>query len=274
MNRNNQIKINLSKKKKEEIEVLFNEYEDLANISSYGNKSDIYADAIINHLNNLLASHIPHTQTNSHSLTKQRKDAIYSMIEKIKEKGYMFFMQIYSNLILSNDCYSEVKMRSRSSYFQSLLQSEDLYFLNVSYYFDTKQKAPIVAIHRQSKYFPQLKDLCFSIRQPVFKLTHDNMIDAKLRDQVFVRLKNKSNYKSNLDRAERTMLNAFLYEIGIIEENPIYDNSDFIMQDVIQLRSEHRFSEAAEVFENEKKQKQSVKISNDEGLTFLEGISK
>lgn len=215
-------------------------------------KGEIFAQGIINHLKDVIASHVPHTQTKSQSLTAQRREAIFSMLENIKERGYIFMMQAYAELILSNDCYTDVKMRSRASYFQNLLQSEDIFFMNLPYYHDTLSRYPIVIIHRQSKWWPQLKNLCFKIREPVFKLTHDQISDAKLRYQIFMRLQRKAHYKSKLDRAEKTMLNAFLFEINELNDKPMYDHNDLVLQEVIQLRSEHKFKEAQEVFEEEK----------------------
>ena len=48
------------------------------------------------------------------------------------------------------------------------------------------------------------------------------------------------------------MLNIFLHEIGVLEEKPIYDNTDLTMQEVIRLRSELRFEEARDLLEQEK----------------------
>ena len=74
------------------------------------------------------------------------------------------------------------------------------------------------------------------------------------------------------------MLNAFLYEIGELKENPMYDISDANLKAIIQLRSEYRFSEADEILELEKqhreKEKLKLKINmkEDEGLNFLDNL--
>lgn len=252
MKRTAKFLLNLSPKENQEFDDLFERLENDCDIS-HQRRSEIIFEGFKRYAEDLLASHIPnHTQTKSQSITAQRREAIFSMLENIKERGYVFMMQAYAELILSNDCYTDVKMRSRASYFQTLLQSEDLFFMNLPYYHDTLSRYPIVIIHRQSKWWPQLKDLCFNIKEPVFKLTHDQISDAKLRDQIFMRLQRKAHYKSKLDRAEKTMLNAFLFEINELNDKPMYDHNDLILQEVIQLRSEHRFEEAREVFQEEK----------------------
>lgn len=244
--RKEQIKLLLSKQEKERFENIWGNLEEDCHISPK-RQSEIIIEGFFQYAEQLLSSHVPHTHTKSQSQSAQRKEAIYSMIENIKEKGYMFIMQSYADLILSNECYSDVKMRSRSSYFQSLLQAEELFFIDISYYHDTTNRFPIVIIHRQSKWWPQLKDLCFNINGPIFKLTHDQITDAKLRDQIFARLKRRSKYRSKLDKAEKVMLNAFLFEIGELEEKPMYDNLDAHLKTVIKFRSELRFTEAQEL---------------------------
>ena len=252
MKRVSEFLLRLTPKEKQEFDDLFERLENECDIS-HQRRSELIFEGFKQYAEQLLASYIPnHTHTKSQSLTSQRREAIFSKLEDIKERGYVFMMQAYAELILSNDCYTDVKMRSRASYFQTLLQSEDLFFMNLPYYHDTLSRYPIVIIHRQSKWWPQLKDLCFNIREPVFKLTHDQISDAKLRDQIFMRLQRKAHYKSKLDRAEKTMLNIFLHEIGVLEEKPIYDNTDLTMQEVIRLRSELRFEEARDLLEQEK----------------------
>lgn len=235
-------------------------------------QSKIIIEGFFQYAEHLLSSYVNHTHTNSHSLTKQRKDAVFNIIELIKEKGYMFFMESYSSLILSNECFFDVKTRSKANYFQGLLQSEELYFLYLPNYSDLSSRTSLVIIHRQSKWWSQLGDLCFKINNPILKVTADNKSDAKLKDDILQRLKRKAEYKSNLDRAEKTMLNAFLYEIGELKDKPMYDQTDLVLQEVIQLRSQLRFEEAQEVFNLEKKHKQNFEIKSDDGLEYLENL--
>lgn len=266
-----QLNIKFTSKEKDRFSQLWESLKNDCNISPK-RQSEIIIEGFFQYAEQLLSSYIPHTHTNSQSLTKQRKEAIFSLLEEIKKKGYMFFMQTYAELITSKECFQDVKVRTKSNYFQSFLQSEDLFLINISNYYDTQTRAPIVILHRESKWFAQLKSLCFSVSQPVFKLTHDQMSEAKMRDAILQRIQRKSHYKSSLDFAEKTMFNAFLYEIGELEEQPIYDNSNLDLREVIQLRSELRFTEA-EDFIREIRNKKALPV-HDKGMQFLEALGK
>jgi len=92
---------------------------------------------------NLLAAYIPNqhaTQTKSQSQTAERKSAIHNLINEIKEKGFMFIGEAYANLLFQNTCFSDVKIRTKSSYFQQLMISDELVYLYLPYFYNTKQK--------------------------------------------------------------------------------------------------------------------------------------
>jgi len=213
-------------------------------------QSELFMEAYFQYAENLLAAYIPNqhaTQTKSQSQTAERKSAIHNLINEIKEKGFMFIGQAYANLLFQNTCFSDVKIRTKSSYFQQLMISDELVYLYLPYFYNTKMKDAIVLIHKKSKWYPQLKDLCFNIKEPLLRITHDNILETKFKDDLFKKIKNKAKYRSKLDQAEQTMLNAFLYEIEELKEKPMYDTENEDLINIIKLRSEYRFEEAYEV---------------------------
>lgn len=252
MVRYKRISLKLTKREYCKVEELWDFYKNTYDISQQ-RKSELFTQGIINHLNNLIASHIPTTQTKLQTSKNQRKENLQKINEEIKLKGFMYVMQCYNQLILCNECFKETKMRTRSSYFQLFLQSENIYLINISYYNKTQRNFPIIMIHKESKWWPQLKDLCFKINKPLFQLTHDQISDSKFSQKLFRKLCTKSKYKSKLDKAEEKMLNEFLYEMDEIENLPKnYDSlEETVIDRVIELRSEHRFEEANQLLKKE-----------------------
>ncbi len=274
-NDKNRIFLRLTSKEKDKFNDLFNSLQEQCNISPK-RQSEIIIEGFFQYAEHLLTSYIPHTQTKSQSLTQERKDAIFSIINKIEEKGYMFYQELYSDLIYSHPCFDDVKIRTKSSYFQNLLTQDEIFFIHLPYYTNTNSSYPLVAIHKKSPWFFQLKDLCFSITDILYKTTHDQMNEAKLKNQIFMRLKRKAKYKSKLDIAEKTMLNAFLYQIGQLEDKPMYDQDNFQLKDIIELRSQRRYDEANDILKSIKTEnlikKEKIKIEFDSGMQFLEGL--
>ncbi|MCA9497223.1 MAG: hypothetical protein KC589_09850 [Nanoarchaeota archaeon] len=257
----------LSDKEKDEINDLWYQCQTELDIGER-RKSEIFAQGIINHLTNLLQSYIPHTHTKSQSLSKQRRECTYDLVKNIKEKGYMAYSEAFSSLIYMNDCFKDVKARAISSHFQNFLISEDFVFIYINNFHETHTVRPIYLIHKQSKWYAQLKDLCFNIKNPVLKITHDNYTNPKLLNVIFERLKRKATFK-NLDKAEKTILMNFLYEIKEIDDKPFSDNTDLIMMEMIQLRSEFRFAEATNLI------KLQNNLSVETGVEqFLESLGK
>jgi len=243
------IKVRITPKERKRFEELRDRLEDDCKIS-IKQQSAIFMEAYFQYAENLLAAYIPNqhaTQTKSQSQTAERKSAIHNLINEIKEKGFMFIGQAYANLLFQNTCFSDVKIRTKSSYFQQLMISDELVYLYLPYFYNTKMKDAIVLIHKKSKWYPQLKDLCFNIKEPLLRITHDNILETKFKDDLFKKIKNKAKYRSKLDQAEQTMLNAFLYEIEELKEKPMYDTENEDLIKIIKLRSEYRFEEAYEV---------------------------
>lgn len=263
----NQLNLKLSSKEKDRFNELWERLQNECNISPK-RQSEIIIEGFFNHAENLLASYIPHTHTKSQSLSKQRRECAYNLIQNIKEKGYMAYSEAFSNLIYLNDCFKDVKSRAISSHFQNLLISEDLVYIYIPYFHETATKRPIFILHKQSKWYPQLKDLCFSIKNPVLKITHDNYTNPKLLNEIYKRLQKKATFKT-LDKAEKTILMNFLYEIGELVDKPFSDNTDLVMMEMIQLRSEFRFAEALGLIQLQKK----ITVE-DTGIQFLESLEK
>lgn len=263
-----QIKLLLSSQEKEQFSELWEKLQEDCKISPK-RQSELIIEGFFQYAKQLLSSRVNHTHTNPQSFTKQRKDAIFNLVEQIKEKGYIWYAQSYSELILLNECFFNVKSRTKSSYFQDFLQSEDLYYINLPYYYDTESKSAIIIIHKQSKWWPQLQDLCSNNRKPLLKVTSDNKTDEKLKYEIFQVLKSRTKFKTKLDRVERIMLNVFLFEIGQIGEKPIYDQTDLVLKEVIQLRSSLNFTEASELLE---KEKEHNRILNDSAIKCLEPL--
>ena len=243
------IKVRITPKERKRFEELRDRLEDDCKIS-IKQQSAIFMEAYFQYAENLLAAYIPNqhaTQTKSQSQTAERKSAIHNLINEIKEKGFMFIGEAYANLLFQNTCFSDVKIRTKSSYFQQLMISDELVYLYLPYFYNTNRKDAIVLIHKKSKWYPQLKDLCFNIKEPLLRITHDNILETKFKDDLFKKIKNKAKYRSKLDQAEQTMLNAFLYEIEELKEKPMYDTENEDLIKIIKLRSEYRFEEAYEV---------------------------
>ncbi len=275
--RNNRLYIKINNKERERFDNLWNSLQEQCNISPK-RQSEIIIEGFFQYAENLLASYVPHTNTKSQSLLQERKEAIFNLIEQIKEKGFMYYGQSVVELIHGNECFNDLSFRTKSNYIQKFLRDENLYFIYLPYYFKSNTLNPIVLIHRDSKWYPQIKDLCFSVKENIYKLTHEKMSDSKLKSTIFERLKRKAKYKTDIDKAEKVMLNVFLYEIGELKENPMYDQTDLVLREVIELRSQLRFNEAKELLEKEKEhkknqelglKKQVIKIQEDNGLDFL-----
>ena len=280
MKRTGKFLLKLTPKEKSEFEDLTQRLQDECDISEK-RQSEIIFEGFKQYAEQLLASYIPnHTHTKPQSSQAARNQALSDMIAEIERLGHILLEKSYVDFLKMNDCLSEVKPRTQNSWYQRLITSEELWFLNVNYFSDTNhfseiKKSGIYIIHQRSKWWPQLKNLCFKLDKPVLTLTDDRLPEHKVKERIFSGIKRKSHHKPTLDRAEKTMLNIFLHEIGVLEEKPIYDNTDLTMQEVIRLRSELRFEEARDLLEQEKQQKavvETIDNSNDGGLEFLNAI--
>lgn len=229
--------------------------------------SEIVFEGFKQYAEQLLTSYIPTTQTKTQSNTSQRKTAIFNLIESIEEKGFMFIMESYVQLLKMNTCFEDVKIRTKSSYFQQLITSEDLAFIYLPNYTITQTQNPLVIIPRKSKWYNQLRDLCFTIKEPIWNITHDNITEDKFRSGIIERLAKKSKNKIKLDRAEKTMFNIFLYDIGELRDKPMYDQTDFNLMEIIRLRSEGKFFEAQNIidYETQKEKTKAVEFLSQYG---------
>lgn len=248
--RNQQIKLLINEKEKTRFNELWDSLMEELNISPK-RQSEIIIEGFFQYAQHLLTSYIPTTQTKSQSSVAARKERIYSLIEDLKTQN-LPIMSVWG-LLFDGPEYDGIGMRTKSAHFQRLLCEEEIYMIYLPYYFANNNisNKGIYLIHKNSRWFSQLKDLCFKISSPIINLTH-NITFAKYKDKLIDRLKRKAKYKTNLDKAEKTMLNAYLHEIGHLKENPLYNNTDLILKEVVELRSQLRYSEAQELLQQEK----------------------
>ena len=269
--------LRLTSKESEEFDNLIERLENECDMS-HQKQSEVIFQGFKNYAEHLLSTYIP-TQTKSQSSLQERKQAIYSIIDSIKEKGYMSISKAFIDMFYQTPSFIDIKIRTKSNYFQQLLISDEIAYIYLPFYFNFDEynkeniRKKIYLIHKKSRWYPQLKELCFYFKEEnLVKITHDTMTDTEFRDKLYKRFFKIAKQKKTLDKAEQTILNAFLSEIGELKDKPMVDNTDITLQTVIQLRYELKYKEANEELEKETQHKKTQAII--QYNKFIEGVRR
>ncbi len=263
--------LRLTEKEDEMYEHLFQRLEQECNIS-HQRRSEIVFQGFKEYAENLLASYIPSdTQTKTQtSNLKQKKAFIEQLIEQIKEDSRMFLTDAMNELFFGNELFDN-DLRTQSRWFNTLLSDQQIVIFYLPYYFESSNASDFVLIHKKSKWYPQLKEHFFSVKKDFLVITNRDLKFSTYKEKLLKALKYKSPRKS-MDNAEKIIFNALLFELNKIPEKPMYNQSDYISQEIIQLRSSHKFQEAALLLSQHSAT--SSKAQEKEAFAYLEGLGK
>lgn len=218
-------------------------------------KGEIYAQGIINHLQDLIATHVPHTQTKTQrSNLQQKRDFITDFIENIKQDSYIYLEDAIKYFFFGTNLFDH-DIRTQSNWFHKLLSSSEISLFYLPYYTDKATFNDIILVHKKSQWYPQLRKHMFSVNNDFLVIKSQSIKFNDYKTKLLRTLKFKSP-RFNMDRVEKVMFNSFLYYIKKLMEKPIYDNTDIVLQETIRLRSELKFPEAEELLQQEKDHKQ------------------
>ena len=252
----------ITDKEKKEIYSLWEQCKEELNIG-YHRKSELFSQFIIEGLNNLLQTCEPRTTTKTQkSLLGQRREYITNTLAAIQEEEYINFTDLIGLFFHESDLFLDADIRTKSEWFNKILCSEELSFINTS--------EGLFAIHKTTKWFKQFRKFSYSLRENFFVERNPKTTLNHYKQKLKTKILKQAPKIERFDRAEKTMLASFLSKVRGIEK-PLIDNSDWNMMEVIRLRSEGKYSEAQNTFKQEK-QKEQEKQENDEGLNFLNNI--